>query len=478
MSATVTEIPEVRELLARRAGRRWRSTTATSTRRWGGSCGRSGFDRTWVGGDRAYLIDADGERYLDLISGYGVFALGRNHPDVIAAVHDVLAAGTANLPAARRDAAERRARRAAARARAGQRRARWCPRTPAPRRSRPRSRSPRAATGRPRVLYADHAFHGLTLGSLSLNGNEEFRDGLRAAPARLRAGRRSATSTRSSRELARGDVAALIVEPVQGKGVHIPPDGYLRRRRSGSAARPGTLFVCDEVQTGIGRTGRFLALEHWELAPDMICLAKALSGGLVPIGAVLVSRQAFDRVFDGMERAVRHGSTFGGNDLAAAAALATLRVLERDGVVAHAERMGALLLELTRAAGRAPRGRARRARPRPDVGDRAGRAGGRRRPLGVQRGGARPARAVRAAHHRAAVPRAPDPRARSPGHRMNVVKALPSLLIEEAGGAPLRRRAGRRRGRSRARAAAMARFGLRMARGHGARSRPPRRGRR
>ncbi len=79
----------------------------------------------------------------------------------------------------------------------------------------------------------------------------------------------------------------------------------------------------------------------------MICLAKALSGGLVPIGAVLVSRAAFDRVFDGMERAVRHGSTFGGNDLAAAAALATLRVLEREGVVAHAERDGELLLELT-----------------------------------------------------------------------------------------------------------------------------------
>ena len=102
------------------------------------------------------------------------------------------------------------------------------------------------------------------------------------------------------------------------------------------------------MQTGIGRTGRFLALEHWDLQPDMVCLAKALSGGFVPIGAVLVSRAAFDSVFDGMERAVRHGSTFGGNDLAAAAALATLRVLDREGLVARAERMGALLLELTR----------------------------------------------------------------------------------------------------------------------------------
>ena len=94
------------------------------------------------------------------------------------------------------------------------------------------------------------------------------------------------------------------------------------------------------MQTGVGRTGRFLALEHWELEPDMICLAKALSGGLVPIGALLVSRTAFEKVFDGMERAVRHGSTFGGNDLAAAAALATLRVIDEERLVERAERLG------------------------------------------------------------------------------------------------------------------------------------------
>ena len=136
------------------------------------------------------------------------------------------------------------------------------------------------------------------------------------------------------------------VEPVQGKGVNLPGEDYLPGAQALCRAAQA-LFVCDEVQTGVGRTGRFLALEHWDLQPDMICLAKALSGGLVPIGAVLVSRPAFDRVFDGMERAVRHGSTFGGNDLAAAAALATLRVLDREGLVASAERMGALLLELT-----------------------------------------------------------------------------------------------------------------------------------
>jgi ornithine--oxo-acid transaminase len=141
-------------------------------------------------------------------------------------------------------------------------------------------------------------------------------------------------------------VAAFVVEPVQGKGVNLPPEGYLKSAQA-LCHDAGALLVCDEVQTGIGRTGRFLALEHADLQPDMVCLAKALSGGLVPIGTVLVSRAAFDSVFDGMERAVRHGSTFGGNDLAAAAALATLRVLDQEGLVDRAKRMGALLLELT-----------------------------------------------------------------------------------------------------------------------------------
>ena len=226
-----------------------------------------------------------------------------------------------------------------------QRRRRWCPPTPAPRRSRRRSRSPAPPPAARGCSIAEHAFHGLTLGSLSINGNAEFRDGFgpllpgcEPVPfgdlEALERSSRAATWPRSC------------VEPVQGKGVNLPPDGYLPGAQR-LCREAGALFVCDEVQTGVGRTGRFLALEHWELEPDMICLAKALSGGLVPIGALLVSRAAFDSVFDGMERAVRHGSTFGGNDLAAAAALATLRVLDDEGLVERAERLGALLLELT-----------------------------------------------------------------------------------------------------------------------------------
>ncbi len=105
--------------------------------------------------------------------------------------------------------------------------------------------------------------------------------------------------------------------------------------------------MIDEVQTGLGRTGRFLALEHWGLEPDMVTVAKALSGGYVPVGALLASRQVFDATFDSMERSVVHGSTFGGGDLAAAAGLATLRVIEREGLTERAARLGRRLLELT-----------------------------------------------------------------------------------------------------------------------------------
>ena len=252
------------------------------------------------------------------------------------------------------------------------------------------------------MLFAEHGFHGLTLGSLSLNGNDEFREGfgpLLPGCDPVPFGDLDALE----RELAARDVAASVVEPVQGKGVHLPPAGYLEGRSSSAAS--GTLFFCDEVQTGFGRTGRFFALEHWGLEPDMVCVAKALSGGFVPVGAVLVSRAVHERVFDSMERAVRHGSTFGGNDLAMAAGARDAAGARRaSGVVEHARAAGRLLLELTAAAGRAPRGRARGARARPDVGDRvrsARRARGARAVFNASSG---PAGAVRAADHGAAVP--------------------------------------------------------------------------
>ena len=419
--------PTVSEILSRRVGEEMALNDRFLNPQMGRILRTLGFDKTWTGGEGAHLIDADGERYLDLFGGYGVFAIGRNHPEAIAAVEEVMAARTGNMPQLGVTLlsgvlAEQLLGRAPGSVAA------MIPANTGTEAVEAAIKIARAATGRGRVLYADHAFHGLTLGSLSLNGNAEFRDGfgpLLAGCDPVPFGDLDALE----RELEREDVAAFVVEPVQGKGVNLPPTDYLPGAQRLCRAA-GTLFVCDEVQTGVGRTGRFLALEHWGLEPDVVCLAKALSGGLVPIGAVLVSREAFAKVFDGMERAVRHGSTFGGNDLAAAAALATLRVLDRESLVARSERMGALLLELT-----APL--VERFEVVTDVrglglmwaielGPPAGRVG-RRLWETVE------ARQPGLFSQLVTVPLFHEHRilCQVAGHRMNVIKALPALTIEE-----------------------------------------------
>jgi ornithine--oxo-acid transaminase len=134
---------------------------------------------------------------------------------------------------------------------------------------------------------------------------------------------------------------------VQGKGVHLPPDGYLAAAQE-LCRRHGTLFCVDEVQTGFGRTGRLFAFEHWGLEPDLVPVAKSLSGGYIPVGALLMSREVHERVFDSMENAFSHGSTFAPNELAMAAGLATLAELDEQGLVERAAQLGERLLELTR----------------------------------------------------------------------------------------------------------------------------------
>jgi ornithine--oxo-acid transaminase len=304
-----------------------------------------GFDRRWVEGDGAYLVDSEGERFLDLLSGYGVFALGRNHPAVRTALERTLAARTANLPQLGLSLlpgvlAEQLLARAPEGLEAAVLTSSGTEAVEAA------LKLARAHTGRPRILYCAHGFHGLTLGALSVNGNEEFRERFGALlPGCVEIPFGDLDALR--RELGAGDVAAFIVEPVQGKGVWIPAPSYLPEAQE-LCRRHRVLLIADEVQTGLGRTGRFLALGHWGLEPDIVTVSKALSGGYVPVGAVLATRPVFDSVFDSMERAVVHGSTFGGNDLAAAAGIATLTEIDRAGLVERAARLGERLLELTR----------------------------------------------------------------------------------------------------------------------------------
>jgi ornithine--oxo-acid transaminase len=200
----------------------------------------------------------------------------------------------------------------------------------------------RCATGRPDIVYASHSYHGLTYGALSVTSDKMFREGFGAlmpgfveVPFNDLAALEKALSSRK--------VAAFIVEPIQGKGVYMPDDNYLRGVQE-LCRKYGTLFIADEIQTGVGRTGKFLAVEHWGVEPDMVLLAKALSGGHIPIGVVLTRKKIFEKVFNRMDRAVVHGSTFAKNDMAMAAGLATLEVLESEKLMENAARTGARLM--------------------------------------------------------------------------------------------------------------------------------------
>jgi len=303
-----------------------------------------GFDREWERTSGAYLYDTDGERYLDLLGGFGMFNVGRNNPRVRQAIVDAMELevpnavqlGVSPLPGLLAEAL-------LARAPAGIGKVLFT--SSGTEAVEAAVKLGRAAAGRPRVLSAEHGFHGLTLGSLSLNGNPEFAD--RFGPLLPGCDKVPWNDLEAlERELAGGDVALLVLEPVQGKGANLPAPGYLEGAQE-LCRRYGTLFCVDEVQTGLGRTGRFLALEHWGLEPDLVTVSKSLSGGYIPSGALLMRDEVFFSVFDSLEHAVSHGSTFAPNDYAMVAGLATLAELDEQDLVARSERLGRLLLERT-----------------------------------------------------------------------------------------------------------------------------------
>jgi ornithine--oxo-acid transaminase len=295
-----------------------------------------GFDKVYERAEGAYFYDADGNDYLDMLAGFGVMGIGRHHPVVRKALHDVLDAQLADLT--RFD----------------------CQPLPGLLAEKLLAHSPhldrvffgnsgteavegalkfaRFVTGRPRVLYCAHAFHGLTTGSLSVNGESGFRDGF--APLLPDTAVPLGDLDALARELKKGDVAALIVEPIQGKGVLAAPPGYLLAAQE-LLHRHKALLIADEVQTGLGRTGDFYGYQHEEgVEPDLVCVAKALSGGYVPVGATLGKDWIFKKVYSSMDRVLVHSASFGSNAQAMAAGLAVLSVMENEQVVANVRATG------------------------------------------------------------------------------------------------------------------------------------------
>lgn len=269
-----------------------------------------------------WIYDSGGRRFLDLLGGYGVFGIGHRHSEVIAAVKrqlDLLPlSGKLLFNAAQAELAELLAEltpgdiqysffvNSGAEAVEGA------------------IKLARIHTGRSKIIAMHNSFHGKTLGALSATGREIYR----APFAPLLADFIHVPyGDIAALEPALDGAAAVLLEPVQGEGgVIVPPAGYLKAARQLCTAS-GCLLIADEVQTGLGRTGRFFAVEHETVVPDIIVLAKALGGGVMPIGSFSARAAVWDKY---IEAPFLHTSTFGGNQLACAAAIAALKVLKRD----------------------------------------------------------------------------------------------------------------------------------------------------
>ncbi|HZQ03888.1 MAG TPA: aspartate aminotransferase family protein [Gaiellaceae bacterium] len=303
-----------------------------------------GFDRHWVRAEGPYLFDRSGTRYLDWLGGFGLYSVGRNNPTVRAALAELLELETASLPQlGLTDLPGLLAEALLAVAPASTDRVVFV--NTGTEAVEAALKLGRAAAGRSRVVAVENGFHGLTLGSLSVNGGASER--ARYAPLLPGVSFVPFNDLEAlEAELAREDVALFITEPVQGQGVILPQPGYLRGAQQ-LCRRYGTLFCLDEVQTGLGRTGRMFACEHWGLEPDLVTVAKALSGGYVPVGALLLRRSVHEAVFDTLEHATSHGSTFAPNDAAMVAGLATLHELAARDLPGRAARLGEYLLERT-----------------------------------------------------------------------------------------------------------------------------------
>ena len=296
----------------------------------------------------AELHVADGRTILDFLSGYGVHNAGHNHPRIIAALHEELERrGPAMLQSHVADTAGELAERLSKLAGGGLEKVFFC--SSGSEGVEAAIKFSRAHTGRSGLLSARGAFHGLTCGALSLMSDPFWSKGFGPMlPGAEQVPFGDIPSLEAA--LATKKFAAFIVEPVQGEGgVILPPAGYLETAQS-LCRRYGSLLVADEVQTGMYRTGRFLASHHFNIQPDIVVIAKALSGGLIPVGAVLMTDAIYDSVYGSLKRSIVHTSTFSENGLAMRAGLATLDVLESEKLGDRATEMGEYLRTQLRAA--------------------------------------------------------------------------------------------------------------------------------
>jgi ornithine--oxo-acid transaminase len=286
----------------------------------------------------AELFTADGRRILDFLSGYCVHNTGHNHPHIVQALKDELdQRGPVMLQSHVPELAGELAKRLCGLAGGGLNKVFFC--SSGSEGVEAAIKFARKTTGRDGLLCAKSAFHGLTAGALSLMSDAFWREGFGpllqdAAAVPFGDLEPLEKALRSKR------YAAFVVEPLQSEaGINVAPQGYLKGAEA-LCRKTGTLLVLDEVQTGMFRTGPFLAGHHYDVKPDMVVLAKALSGGLAPVGATLMTDAVYEGVYSSLRRAIVHTSTFSENSLSMRAGLATLDVLEKEALGARGAELG------------------------------------------------------------------------------------------------------------------------------------------
>jgi putrescine aminotransferase len=299
------------------------------------------FDKKFVRAEGVFVYDEDGRQYLDFLAGYGSLNVGHNNPTVLEAVAkvdsrpNILQAALGGLPAAL-------ASNLAALAPGSLSHCFFC--NSGTEAVEGGLKLARLVTGRHKIVSAAGAFHGKTLGSLSVSGRDKYKKLFRPLLEGCHIvgyGDLAALE----KQLAGNDVAAFIVEPVQGEaGVIVPPKGYLKAAAELCKAA-GTLFIADEIQTGLGRTGTLFACEYEGVIPDIMLLSKSLGGGVMPIGAIMTTAAHQKAAYGTFDKALLHTSTFGGNARACAAGIASVNYIVENDLTAQAGAKGAYLLE-------------------------------------------------------------------------------------------------------------------------------------
>ena len=299
------------------------------------------FDKQFVRAEGVYVWDSKGDRYLDFLGAYGALNTGHNHPKILAALDRVkempnlLQASLGTVVAAL-------AKNLALITPGNLQRSFIC--NSGAEAVEGALKLARAASGRQKLIYCEGSFHGKTLGALAVTGRGKYQKafqplvpGCTAVPY----GKLDALAS----ELKKEDTAAFILEPVQGEGgIIIPPPGYLAEVRH-ICSQYGSLLIFDEIQTGLGRTGKLFACQHDGVIPDIMCLAKSLGGGIIPVGAYITTDDIWKKAYGGMDKALLHTSTFGGNTWAAAAAIAALEIILEENLPEQAAETGEYLLQ-------------------------------------------------------------------------------------------------------------------------------------